>query len=100
MILIYATIYVILFASCEGYSSAKGMVKDKATDKALDSVLCKVTTGRMQIYTDSSGKYDVHNPMGGCTGKCKDIAIEFSKKDYKTVIKTQENANGIIYMEK
>ena len=87
-------------AGCEGYSTAEGIVKDKTTDTALDSVLCKVTTGKMEVYTDSLGKYSVSNQLAGCIGGCKDIVVEFSKMDYKTVIKTQESASGIIYLEK
>ncbi|MDB5013791.1 MAG: hypothetical protein JWQ25_1993 [Daejeonella sp.] len=99
-ILIYAAIHLTFLTSCEGYRTAKGIVKDKATNMPLDSVLCTVTTGKMQVYTDTSGKYNVHNSMGGCVGGCKDIVVEFSKKDYKTVIRTQENASGIILLEK
>ena len=98
--LIYTANLLTFLTSCEGYSTAKGLVRDKATDMPLDSVLCKVTPSEMQVYTDSSVKYDVHNPMGGCAGGCKDIAVEFAKKDFKTVIRTQENASGIIRMEK
>ena len=98
--LIFLISLTILLYSCEGYSAANGIVMDKATNLPLDSVLCNVTTGNMQVYTDSTGKYDVHNRMGGCVGGCKDIVVEFSKRNYKTVIKIQNDASGIIYMEK
>lgn len=91
---------VIIFTACEGSSSAKGVVKDKETNLPLDSVTCTVTSGEMQIVTNSTGEYDVHNNIGGCVGGCKDIVVEFSRNGYKTVVKVEEEARGIVYMEK
>ncbi len=100
LVLICIAIALAMFTGCEGYSTAEGVVKDKETNLPLDSVLCKVTSGQMEVYTDSTGKYYVHNPFGGCIGGCKDIAVQFSKKDYKTILKTEKDASGIIYLEK
>ena len=91
---------LIILTACEGSSSAKGVVKDKETNLPLDSVTCTVTSGEMQVVTDSTGKYDVHNNMGGCVGGCKDIVVEFSRNGYKTVVKVEDEARGIVYLEK
>lgn len=86
---------------CEGYSCAKGTVKDKATELPLDSVQVKVITNDNAIkYTDADGKYDVCNGFGGCVPKCRDIMVEFSKTGYKTITTDQSNSSGTIYLEK
>ena len=74
---------------CEGYRCGTGTVVDKITRFPLDSVYIEVLTGRKIMYTDSTGKFDVCNPMSGCIPDCRDISIRFSKAGYQSV--TLEN---------
>lgn len=99
-ILIVAITLILLFTSCEGYKCAEGIIVDKDTGIPLDSVLVNVKTGKKQMYTDSSGKFEVCNQMGGCVFGCRDITVEFSKPGFKTLIKFNEEGNGTIFMEK
>ena len=84
------TIYIVIFgffifiSACEGYRWAEGTIYDFDTKQPIDSVLCTVKSGRQKQYSDSLGKYYVHNPMGGCMPDCKDIIVEFSKIGYET----------------
>ena len=91
---------VFILAGCEGSKCGEGIVADKQTGLPLDSVKCDVITGTYHIYTDSTGNFEICNPMGGCTFGCKDITIEFSKPGYKTVLKTNDACNGTVYLEK
>jgi hypothetical protein len=90
----------LLLFSCEGYKCGEGVVKDKQSGQLLDSVFCNVTTGKENFYTDSAGTFEVCNQMSGCMFGCKDITIEFSKTGYKSVLKSNEDCNGTIYLEK
>ena len=99
IILLFNLSIIVLFSSCEGYRAAKGIAKDKVTNLPLDSVLCNVKTGNMKVYTDPTGKFDVHNQMGGCAFGCKKIIVEFSKNGYKTIVLEDDAANGTILME-
>ena len=90
---------IIFLTSCEGMNIANGTVNAVSSNKALDSVLCKVLETGSQQFTDSNGKYYLEGPFGYCFNKCKDMTVEFSKIGYKT--KTVSNPrNGIIYLEK
>jgi hypothetical protein len=100
MSLIFAGLITLLFSSCEGYKCGAGIVKDKQTGHPLDSVFCNVKTGTQNMYTDSTGSFEVCNRMGGCMFGCKDITIEFSKTGYKKLIKSNEDCNGTIFLEK
>ncbi|MCL2683223.1 MAG: carboxypeptidase-like regulatory domain-containing protein [Bacteroidales bacterium] len=83
--------------SCEGYRWAKGTIYDFNTEEPIEGVLCIVKSGRQEQYSDSLGRYDVHNSLGGCMFGCKDIVVEFSKTGYKT--KTETNPKDI-FLEK
>ena len=95
LLLIIAT----FITACEGFRSARGIVKDKATSKPLDSVACAVITGQTTFITDSSGKFDVQNAMGGCIPDCKDIVVQFSKRGYKTLEVTNPT-DSVFFLEK
>lgn len=89
----------IMIVSCEGYRCGEGIVYDSQTNLPLDSVLCKVSKGDEKVYTDSTGKYNLCNPFGGCVPDCPDIVIEFSKTGYKSQKVTNPNKSDI-YLEK
>lgn len=89
-----------MLAGCEGYRCGEGIVKDASTKLPLDSVLCTVITGSEYMFTDSTGEFELCNGMSGCLFGCKDITVEFSKPGYMTITKTNEDCNGIIYLEK
>ena len=96
---IFGLIGLIAFVcSCEGYKCGEGMVKDSLSKKPLDSVFCKVSNGHNEMYTDTTGKFNLCNDFGGCM-PCKDVTIEFSKKGYSTVITTNPD-NSIIFLKK
>jgi hypothetical protein len=88
--------------SCEGYRCADGSVRDKSTNLPLDSVLVEVITGSNAnaIYTDTTGKFNVCNGMGGCVPDCKDITVRFSKNGYKTSTLTNPGKETIVLLEK
>lgn len=88
------------FQGCEEYKCADGIVRDKLTNLPLDSVLTEVTTGAKTLYTDSTGKFEVYNKMGGCVPNCKDLIIRFSKTDYQTITLTNPGTDEIVWMEK
>lgn len=88
----------IIYCSCEGNREANGYVKDKITDKPIDSVFVNVLSGTDKTYTDTDGYYFVSNQFGGCVPECKDIDIEFSKEGYQTLKRTNPDQNEIIYL--
>lgn len=102
--IIYSSIFsylifftIIFLESCEGYEIGIGTVYDNATKLPLDSVHC-ITNGNDEIYTDSTGKFNLHGPFGGCVRNCRDIEIEFSKKKYKTIKLNKDFEN--VYLDK
>jgi hypothetical protein len=72
---------------------------DKTTNLPIDSVYIEVTSAQKMLYTDSSGKFNVCNRMGGCM-PCKDITLRFSKPDYKTVTLTNPGKDEIVWLER
>lgn len=97
---IFIFLLIFLLESCEGYSCADGVVKDKKTNKPIDSVSIKVISGSQTIYTDTTGKFNVCKHFGGWVPKCKDITISFSKDSYKTITLTNPQSKVIVFMEK
>ena len=100
-LLIGATLMVLILttmASCEGYSCADGVVKDKSTGELLDSVYVNVLSGGNTAYTDSAGAFNICNKMGGCMPKCKDIMIEFSKAGYKSTTAQEPETKTTIFL--
>jgi hypothetical protein len=96
-----ALLIMVCFESCEGYSCADGTIVDKLTNLPLDSVLVEVATADFRaVYTDTTGKFDVCNRMGGCVPNCKDITVRFSKNNYKTLTLTNPGTATIVMMEK
>ena len=91
---------LLVISACEGNRVAKGIVKNKATDLPLDSVLCVVTNGIDSVLTDTSGRFFLDGPFGGCGPKCPDIDIEFSKQGFKTLSVTNPDADAVIFLEK
>lgn len=75
---------IIINSSCEGSTCSNGVIYDLATKEPIDSVKCTVITGSEEKYSDNSGRYNVCNDFGGCTPKCSDIIVEYSKNGYKT----------------
>ena len=95
-----ALLIILFFESCEGYRCADGTVLDRITNLPLDSVFVEVITADSRaIYTDTTGKFDVCNKLGGCM-PCKDIMIRFSKDDYESVTLTNPEKNAVVKMEK
>ena len=91
-------IIFIAVTGCEGYKCGDGLVIDKLTNQPLDSVLCVVKSGTQTYLTDSTGKFNLCNKFGGCM-PCKEIIIELSKQDYKT-IQIVNPVNLTVYLEK
>ena len=92
-------IALILLPACEGYRTAHGIVKDKASSQPLDSVLCEVLTSNTSMLTDSAGRFSVRNGMGGCMPDCKDIKVRFSKAGYQAMEATNP-IDTIFYLQK
>jgi len=98
--LLTVLLIVICFESCEGYRCAEGTVFDKVTNLPLDSVLVEVITADSRTsYTDSVGKFNVCNRMGGCVPNCKDIIVRFSRSNYQTITLTNPEDDTIVMME-
>ena len=75
---------LLILSSCEGYKCADGIVKDNISKIPLDSVYIKVVSGSKTMFTDTTGRFEICNNMGGCMFGCKEIIVEFSKSGYKT----------------
>jgi hypothetical protein len=82
---------------CEGYNCGEGIVYDSKTKLPLDSVLC-ISNGGDKIYTDTTGKFNLCGPFGGCVNGCPKLEIDFTKKGYKSQKITKEFKS--IYLEK
>ena len=101
ILIILLTLTIAIFiTSCEGYRCGNGIVLDKTTNKPLDSVYCEVLTGVQTMYTDSTGKFDLCNPISGCVPDCKDITIRFSRNGYKSISVDNPVDDAIIYLER
>lgn len=98
--LLFAMLLMLCIQSCEGYRCSDGVVLDKLTNLPLDSVLCDVISGSQKAYTDSTGKFDVCNRMGGCVPDCKDIMVKFSKAGYRSQQIENPGTGAVIYLEK
>ena len=97
---LFAVLTLVFLGSCEGFRCAENVVQDRATNLPIDSVLVEVLSADSKIvYTDTAGKFDVCNQMGGCIGKCKDIILRFSKANYKTITITNPKKDELILME-
>lgn len=92
-------LFIITCCSCEGYRSARGVIKDKTSFRPLDSVVIYNTTNDVWYVTDTSGRFEVHNGMGGCVPHCKDIIVRFVKTGYKTQELTNPQ-DTIFYLER
>ncbi len=87
----------ILLISCEGERGGDGIVFDKVTGIALDSVKYEcIETGEIK-YTDSLGKWEMYGPFGGCVPDCQDFHVEFSKTGYET--QTIRNPDNAVYLK-
>lgn len=91
-------LFCLAFSGCEGKRCGNGIVIDKSSKKPLDSVYCEVTTGNQTLYTDSSGKFNLCNPFGGCM-PCKNITVRFAKDGYKTV-EVENPVDAVVALEK
>ena len=87
-------------AGCEGYRTAEGTVVDKTTHTPIDSVYVDVTSGKDDVYTDSTGTFNVENPLGGCSFGCRDITIEFSKPGYKKQVFLNPDEHVVVGLER
>ena len=92
-------ILILAIIGCEGTLIGKGVVYDELTNAPLDSVVYKrVSDGDERVFlTDSTGRYYINGPFGGCMPDCPDFSAEFAKPGYKT--KRIDNPDGDIYME-
>lgn len=87
-----------MLIACEGNRVGTGIIIDKTTNKPVDSVkYFHIERDPYILYTDSTGKYYVEGPFGGCMRDCLDFEAEFSKKGYKTI--KLINPDGDIYLE-
>lgn len=91
---------IVTVASCEGYRTADGIVKDAVSNMPLDSVLVKVETGTQEMLTDSTGTFDVHNRLGGCMFGCKDITVSFSKEGFVKKTVTNPEVDAVVFLER
>lgn len=94
-ILIFGLIFIL--TSCEGESGGDGIVFDKETGVALDSVKYMCIETEEIKYTDSLGRWEMYGPFGGCMPDCQDFHVEFSKAGYQTI--TIKNPDNDIYLE-
>ena len=83
----------IFFSSCDCFRHSSGRVVDLYTDKPIDSVLVEAfliskdnSIFIKQVYTDTSGKFDIGTGPMGKNGCDDDFVVVFSKKGYKNII--------------
>ena len=76
----------------------KGTVIEYSSNKPLDSVLCRVTETGETVYTDSTGKYYLEGPFGGCVRDCRNMTVEFTKQGYES-ISVSNPGHQIIYLK-
>jgi hypothetical protein len=88
---------VFTLIACEGSRIGKGIVYDELTNEPLDSVAYKRVGEDQVFYTDSTGKYIISGPFGGCMSECPDFSANFTKPGYIT--KHIDNPDGDIYLE-
>jgi hypothetical protein len=98
-LLMFLLVMASLLTACEGYRTAAGVVKDKGSNRPIRGVVCTLLSGQTFMITDSTGRYSLQNPMGGCMPHCKDIIIRFDKSGYKIVEYTNPT-DSIIFLEK
>ena len=89
--------FFLLLISCEGEKGGDGIVYDKATGLAIDSVKYKCIETEEIKFTDSLGNWEMYGPFGGCISDCPDFRVEFSKTGYK--MQTLQNPDNDIYLE-
>lgn len=97
---------LLLFSACEGYLNGNGMVYDGSTGLPLDSVWVQAFIKKVkpdyleaEMYTDTTGTFLLTTGMVGCTPKCPDLILHFSKAGF--VDQEQINPQDTkVYLEK
>jgi hypothetical protein len=90
-------VVLVFISGCEGVKCGIGTVYDSNTKIPLDSVSC-VSNGEERIYTDSTGRFNLCGPFGGCLNGCPKVEIDFSKKGYRSQKVTTDFTR--IYLER
>ena len=88
-----------LLPSCEGFHVARGTVVDASSRKPLAGVLCEAINGGSAQTTDSTGRFEVTGPFGGCLPNCPEITMRFSKDSYKVYQVANPAYDTIILLE-
>ncbi len=70
--------------SCEDIIYGEGKIFDAQTLEPLDSVLCQ--NSRNEVFSDSSGFYDLSFGLVSCTFGCPDVEFTYSKNGYQTLV--------------
>ena len=91
------------FSSCECVQRSEGVILDKDTKQAIDSVIFyrdEITNGI--TYSNKSGEFKFEDGLAGGVPKCPDITLYFYKEGYKPVKATYEavSMNDTILLEK
>jgi len=100
VIFISISIIALIFelSSCDCRQTASGIVADKTTRLPIDSVYIHKTDGD-SVYSDSLGNFKIEAISGGLLG-CPLMALEFSKKNYRTNTRQIGNEKDSIFLEK
>jgi len=89
-----------LLSSCIGdcVQQKNGTVLDATTKKPIANVkVYKV--GHPEIYTDSTGRFEIHEISGGLTG-CPTLILNFAKDGYQFETIPVEKTDMDIYLKK
>lgn len=88
-------VFFLLFSACEGFLEGSGTVYDADTGLPLDSVWVQAYVKKInpnyleaEMYTDTTGTFLLGTGMVGCTPKCPDLIVYFSKTGFVSQKKT------------
>ena len=83
---------------CDYYRDAKGIVRDRITQRPLEAVKYRTLRGyssdSMYRFTDRTGYLDVHIM---CSGSYEDLVIQLTKPGYDTLL-LRNTPDSVFYL--